>query len=86
MASKRERTPGVWELKAYVGRDHHGREKYRTRRFRGGARDAEIFVDDDEVEAVGARVAFEGVALRLRALVLLVGGHADVADGAMDRP
>lgn len=36
-----ERSPGVWRLRVFVGRDVNGRAVHRTRTFRGGKRAAE---------------------------------------------
>src|SRR5579862_7082266 len=40
--SKREKSPGVWELRVYLGRDPvTDRKKWKSRSFHGGARLAE---------------------------------------------
>lgn len=39
--SKREKRPGVWELRVYAGRGADGRDRYRSRTFHGGTRDAD---------------------------------------------
>jgi integrase len=51
----RERSPGHWELRAYVGRDDRGRPIQRTRSFRGGKRQAQAQLAKlvAEVEAKG---------------------------------
>ncbi len=38
--SKRERAPGVWELRVYVGRDATGTKRWKSRTFRGGEKAA----------------------------------------------
>jgi integrase len=53
--SKRERTPGVWELRVYAGKDRlTGRKRYVSRTHRGGARSAE-----DALRALIRQVAAE---------------------------
>ncbi len=53
MGTLRERCPGVWELRAYLGRDGTGRPRQVSRTFRGGKRQArkELAKLDTEVAA-----------------------------------
>ena len=39
--SLREKRPGVWELRVFLGRDHEGRVQHRSVTFRGGKRQAQ---------------------------------------------
>lgn len=39
--SLREKSPGVWELRVYLGRDAAGKVRHKHARFRGGKRQAE---------------------------------------------
>lgn len=49
--SKRERRPGVWELRVYAGHDRlTGRKKYVSRTHRGGARSADDALRDLIIE------------------------------------
>ncbi len=51
--SKREVRPGVWELRAYVGKDATGTDRQKSKTFHGGARAADKALRDlvAEVEA-----------------------------------
>jgi integrase len=54
--SRRERRPGVHELRVYVGRDHRtGRPRYLSRTFRGGVRDAETALAELVAATAGKR-------------------------------
>jgi hypothetical protein len=39
--TKRQKRPGIWELRIYIGRDANDRPIQRSVTFRGGARDAD---------------------------------------------
>lgn len=56
--SKRETAPGVWRLRAYVGRDPiTGAEQQASRTFRGSARDADTALARLVIEAADGRHA-----------------------------
>lgn len=57
--SKREKKPGVWELRVSVGRDASGRYQYVSRTVQGGAREA-----DRQLRALVAEVERGGISER----------------------
>lgn len=59
MGSKREKRPGVWELRVYLGQID-GKKRWASRTFRGGARDAAKALASFEVECQTAPRATHG--------------------------
>ena len=66
MATIRQRSPGVWEVRVFLGRDPlTGRERQRSRVVRGGKRDAQAVAADMEHDRIpGGRTATRDATLR----------------------
>lgn len=59
--SIRERSPGVFELRVFIGRDPvTGRVRHKSRTYRGGKRGARAALDELVAEVRGATVSSEG--------------------------
>lgn len=61
MATIRERRPGVWEVRAFTGRDEHGRPTQVSRTVRGGKKDAQRVAAEMTIRPTG-RAAGRAVA------------------------
>jgi integrase len=55
MGTMRERQPGVWELRTFLGRDDSGRPRQISRTFRGGKRAAIKALAELDVEAAAGK-------------------------------
>lgn len=69
--SMKERSPGVWLLRAYLGRDSHGRVKHAAKTFRGGKRAAER----ELARLVAEQTALQAAKARGRGTGLGCGNH-----------